>query len=195
MSGGNVYVGDSASRDLPPPGPHYCVNVAGASAANLSSSFSLEAEEARDTPDPAPRISPGTTSSLRCTVNEFFPRLPKPNLRFRPADNFIIHRHKYKITSKWAAFSQYKYQNKILRNELLRKGQLGVWGLVVRELVKVRDAIRITCGRQLRGRVTLLAHAGPEVVTGFCLQQHLVADWLQLGGYAKSCIAETAILI
>lgn len=43
--------------------PHYCVNVWCASAANLSSSFSLEAEEARETP--APRISPGTTSSLR----------------------------------------------------------------------------------------------------------------------------------
>lgn len=52
--------------------------------ANLSSSFSLEAEEARDTPAVTPRISPGTTSSLRCTVNEFFPRLPNPNLLFRP---------------------------------------------------------------------------------------------------------------
>lgn len=91
MGGGNECVGESASRDLPP--GRTIVSMSPAEA-NLSSSFSLEAEEARETPAPAPRISPGTTSSLRCTVNEFFPRLPKPNLRFRPVDNFIIHRYK-----------------------------------------------------------------------------------------------------
>lgn len=52
---------------------------------NLSTSMlpspSLEADEPRDKP---PRISPGRTSSLRCTVNEFLPFLPKPMRRFRP---------------------------------------------------------------------------------------------------------------
>lgn len=43
---------------------------------------SLEADEPRDR---TPRISPGRTSSLRCTVNEFLPRFPNPMRRFRPA--------------------------------------------------------------------------------------------------------------
>lgn len=52
---------------------------------NLSTSalpsLSLEAEEPRDS---APRNSPGNTSSLRCTVNEFLPLLPKPIRLFLP---------------------------------------------------------------------------------------------------------------
>lgn len=42
---------------------------------------SLDAEEPRDRP---PRISPGSISSLRCTVKEFLPFLPKPIRLFRP---------------------------------------------------------------------------------------------------------------
>lgn len=74
------------ASDLPPRARcHTIVSMSTVpNTANLSSSFSLEAEEALETPLMPPRISPGTTSSLRCTVNEFFPRLPKPNLRFRP---------------------------------------------------------------------------------------------------------------
>lgn len=52
---------------------------------NLSTSTlpspSLDADEPRDKP---PRNSPGNTSSLRCTVNEFLPFLPKPMRLFRP---------------------------------------------------------------------------------------------------------------
>lgn len=52
---------------------------------NLSTSTlhspSLDADEPRDK---TPRISPGNTSSLRCTVNEFLPFLPKPMRLFRP---------------------------------------------------------------------------------------------------------------
>lgn len=55
--------------------------------ANLSPSVdkspSLDAEE----PCLDNLTSPGKTSSDRCTVNEVFPRLPNPILRFRPKRN------------------------------------------------------------------------------------------------------------
>lgn len=50
---------------------------------------SLEADEPRDSPPGGGLSSPGTTSSLRCTVNELLPFLPKPNLRFRPNRTII----------------------------------------------------------------------------------------------------------
>lgn len=59
---------------------HLCCEKSNLSTSMLPSP-SLEADEPRDK---APRISPGRTSSLRCTVNEFLPFLPKPMRRFRP---------------------------------------------------------------------------------------------------------------
>lgn len=61
--------------------------------------------------------------------------------------------------------------------------------------MKVWDAIRITCSGQLGSRVTLLAHAGAEVVTRLCLQKHVVANRLQFVGPAERCVAEAAVLV
>lgn len=59
---------------------------------NLSTSMlpspSLDADEPRDKA-PA-RNSPGNTSSLRCTVKEFLPFLPKPMRRLRPLFWFLF---------------------------------------------------------------------------------------------------------
>lgn len=56
-------------------------NLSNLSPSPLLPSPSLDAEEPRERP---PRISPGSISSLRCTVKEFLPLLPKPIRLFRP---------------------------------------------------------------------------------------------------------------
>lgn len=71
-----------------------CMHYIWKASCGLHLSPSCDPSPSLDTEDPcftSCLMSSGTTSSLRCTVNDDLPFVPKPNLRFRPVESHCIY--------------------------------------------------------------------------------------------------------